>query len=243
APNDTFGPVDQGSHTFQVTFHAVGNQSLSVSDMSNSSLQSSQRTLVTADDWVTGADAGGGPMVVLWDATTGKAKLAFMAYSPYFNGGVRVALGDVYNTGIPDIITVPGPTGGPDVRVFDSRTGQKVFEFIAFDPHFIGCLFVTTADFNGDGYADIAIGADAGGGPQVKIFSGKGIASGSLQVLASFYAYSPYFNGGVRLATGDINGDGTPDLIAAPGPGGGPDVRVFDGAHLNLASYHTDIIR
>jgi hypothetical protein len=99
------------------------------------------------------------------------------------------------------------------------------------------------ADFNGDGYADIAIGADAGGGPQVKIFSGQAIASGSLQVLASFYAYSPYFNGGVRLASADINGDGTPDLIAAPGPGGGPDVRVFDGAHLNQASYHTDIIR
>jgi hypothetical protein len=166
-----------------------------------------------------------------------------MAYSPYFLGGVRVALGDIYNTGIPEIITVPGPTGGPDVRVFDGRTGQKVFEFMAFDPRFTGGLFVTVADFNGDGYADIAIGADAGGGPQVKIFSGKGIASGSLQVLASFYAYSPYFNGGVRLASADINGDGTPDLIAAPGPGGGPDVRVFDGAHLTQANYNADIIR
>src|SRR5262249_35076886 len=242
--NYAFTSSDQGTHTFQVIFHAVGNQSLSVSDVNNSVLQAmSQKTLVTANDWVTSADAGGGPEVKLFDATTGKAKLDFMAYSPYFNGGVRVALGDVYNTGIPDIITVPGPTGGPDVRVFDGHTGQKVFEFMAFDPHFIGGLFVTTADFNGDGYADIAIGADAGGGPQVKIFSGRGIASGSLQVLASFYAYSPYFNGGVRLATGDINGDGTPDLIAAPGPGGGPDVRVFDGAHLNQASYRTDIIR
>jgi streptogramin lyase len=240
----TFAATDQGSHTFMVIFHAVGNQSLSVSDVNNSALLgTSTKTLVTANDWVTGADAGGGPEVKLFDATTGKAKLDFMAYSPYFLGGVRVALGDIYNTGIPDIITVPGPTGGPDVRIFDGRTGQKVFEFMAFDPRFAGGLFVTVADFNGDGYADIAIGADAGGGPQVKIFSGKGIASGSLQVLASFYAYSPYFNGGVRLASADINGDGTPDLITAPGPGGGPDVRVFDGAHLNQANYHTDIIR
>jgi hypothetical protein len=239
-----FAAADQGSHTFSVIFHAVGNQSLSIRDLGNSVLQAtSQKTLVIANDWVTGADAGGGPEVKLFDATTGKAKLDFMAYSPYFLGGVRVALGDIYNTGIPDIITVPGPTGGPDVRIFDGRTGQKVFEFMAFDPRFAGGLFVTVADFNGDGYADIAIGADAGGGPQVKIFSGKGIASGSLQVLASFYAYSPYFNGGVRLASGDINGDGTPDLIAAPGPGGGPDVRVFDGAHLDQANYHTDIIR
>jgi hypothetical protein len=236
--------VDQGSHTFSVIFHALGNESLSVSDLNNSALlATSNKTLVTANDWVTGADAGGGPEVKLFDATTGKAKLDFMAYSPYFTGGVRVALGDIYNSGIPDIITVPGPTGGPDVRVFDGTTGQKVFEFMAFDPHFTGGLFVTVADFNGDGYADIAIGADAGGGPQVKIFSGKGIASGSLQVLASFYAYSAYFNGGVRLASGDVNGDGTPDLIAAPGPGGGPDIRVFDGAHLNQANPHSDIIR
>jgi streptogramin lyase len=239
-----FSSSDQGSHTFSVIFHAVGNQSLSVSDANNASLQAtSNKTLVTANDWVTGADAGGGPEVKLFDAATGKARLDFMAYSPYFTGGVRVGLGDIYDTGAPDIITVPGPTGGPDVRIFDGTTGQKVFEFMAFDPRFTGGLFVTVADFNGDGYADIAIGADAGGGPQVKIFSGKAIASGSLQVLASFYAYSPYFNGGVRLASGDVNGDGTPDLIAAPGPGGSPDVRVFDGAHLNQANYHTDIIR
>src|SRR5262249_22708004 len=155
------------------------NQSLSIGDVSNSSLHAtSQKTLVTANDLVTGADSGGGPEVKLFDASTGKARLDFMAYSPYFTGGARVALGDVYNTSVPDIIAVPGPTGGPDVRIFAGTTGKKVFEFMAFDPHFTGGLFVTVADFNGDGYADIAIGADAGGGPQVKIFSGKGIASG-----------------------------------------------------------------
>src|SRR5262249_56481892 len=56
--NYAFTSSDQGTHTFQVIFHAVGNQSLSVSDVNNSVLQAmTQKTLVTATDCVTSADA------------------------------------------------------------------------------------------------------------------------------------------------------------------------------------------
>lgn len=41
--------------------------------------------------------------------------------------------------------------------------------------------------------------------------------------------YGP-FAGGVRVATGDIDGDGIADIITAPGAGGGPHIRVFSGA-------------
>src|SRR5262249_16954224 len=67
-------------------------------------------------------------------------------------------------------------------------------------------------------------GADAGGGPHVRVFDGEG-----LHEKFSFYAFSPSFTGGVRVALGDVAGDGTPDVIAAAGPGGGPHVRVFNG--------------
>jgi hypothetical protein len=40
----------------------------------------------------------------------------------------------------------------------------------------------------------------------------------------------------VRVAVGDVNGDGRADIITAPGPGGGPDVRVFDGTSAALLS-------
>ncbi len=42
--------------------------------------------------------------------------------------------------------------------------------------------------------------------------------------------FFPGFGGTVRTATADVNGDGIPDYIGVAGPGGGPSVRVIDGA-------------
>jgi hypothetical protein len=53
-------------------------------------------------------------------------------------------------------------------------------------------------------------------------------------LLGSFFALPPGFTGGVRVAVADRNGDGRPDVIAAAGPGAGPQVQTFDA--LSLAS-------
>jgi ELWxxDGT repeat protein len=178
---------------------------------------------------VTAADAGGGPDLRIFDAVTGGLLGEFMAYDPRFTGGVRVAVGDVNGDGIPDIITVPGPGGGPDLRVWDGWSGQLIREYMVYSPSFAGGVWVATGDVNGDGFSDIITGADAGGGPHVKVVSGK---DGS--VLYSFYAYGAGFTGGVRVAAGDVNRDGRADIITAPGPGGGPHIEVWSGASLQL---------
>ncbi len=177
----------------------------------------------------TGADAGGGPTVNVYNAATGAETTSFNAFPASFAGGVRVAVADVNGDGTPDVICGAGPGGGPEVRVFDGKTFQMIMDFQALPPQFAGGVFVAAGDVNGDGFADVITAADAGGGPQVTITSGK-----TGQQLSSFYATAPQFTGGIRVAAADLNGDGFADVIAAAGPGGGPQVTIFDGKSLSL---------
>jgi hypothetical protein len=67
---------------------------------------------------ITGAGAGGGPHVQVFDGATGTLVGSFFAYDPGFTGGVRLAVGNVNGTGPGEILTGPGPGGGPHVRIF-----------------------------------------------------------------------------------------------------------------------------
>ena len=180
-------------------------------------------------DIIVGPDQGAPPLVRVFDGASGNTLQSFFAYSPMFTGGVRVAAGDVNNDGRADIITGAGAGGGPHVKVFSGNGFGLLQSFFAYGANFLGGVNVAAGDVNGDGRADIISGAGPGGGPHVKVFSGD-----SLQLLQSFLAYDAAFMGGVRVAAGDVNGDGFADIIAGAGPGGGPHVKVFDSHNLNL---------
>jgi hypothetical protein len=186
------------------------------------SFQTLQRQFIAA-----GAGTGAPPEVRVFDAHTHDLvnDFYFFAYSSSFTGGVRTAVGDVNGDGTPDIITAAGPGGGPHVKVFSGTDQALLYSFFAFDPSFTRGVNVAVGDVNADGKADIIVGADAGGGPNVKVFSG---ANGGL--LRSFYAFDPRFQGGVNVAGVDVNGDGAADIVVGAGPGGGPHVKVFSGA-------------
>jgi hypothetical protein len=175
-------------------------------------------------DVVCGADAGGPPLVRVFDAATGRRLAEIMAYEPTFRGGVRVAVGDVNADGATDVITVSGPGRPVFVRVFDGRNVANVLaQFDAYAPDFTGGGFVAAGRFRGRG-ADIITGAAAGGGPHVRIFDGQ---RGT--VLGEFFAYDRNFAGGVRVASRDVSRAGVPDVVTAPGPGMPAVVRAFDG--------------
>jgi RHS repeat-associated protein len=200
--------------------------------------------LATADftgdgfpDLVVAVGPGGGPRVQVLDGRTGQplpGKLgSFFAYDARFSGGLSVAAADVDGDGVPDVITGAGAGGGPQVEVFSGATGELIRSFFAFEPTFRGGVSIAAADFNGDGRADLAVGAGAGGGPRVRVFdltTGEQLSG----PLGNFFAFTKDSRGGVSVGAdwkaGDVNGDGVADLVVGTGPGAPAEVKVYSGA-------------
>lgn len=87
---------------------------------------------------------------------------------------------------------------------------------------------ITVTNVVNETVAFLAVGADAGAmsEPLVKVYRPDGT------LLEEFLAYEAGYRGGVRVATGDVTGDGIIDIITAPGRGHKPTIKVFDGASI-----------
>jgi hypothetical protein len=190
-----------------------------------------------------GAGAGGAPQVTIYNSAN-TALHSFYAFPSAFSGGVRVAVGDVNGDGVNDVVCAAGTGGGPQVEVIDGTkldqvqsNGQiansaLIASFYAFTPSFSGGVNVAVADVNKDHFADIVVGADAGGGPEVRLFNGK-----DLKLLSDFYALPATFSGGVRVAAIDPDTNGA-SIVTAAEAGGGPEVACFNAQGvLVLADY------
>lgn len=117
----------------------------------------------------------------------------------------RNFLGSSGNTGTvpnPNLPTVGGPTRGP----------------APMNPAFT----VTTGVPTGNALVIIATGV--GQRAVVRVFD--------YAVGGEKYRFEPYgaYTGGVRVAQGDVDGDGVQDILTSTGQGGGPRIRVYSGA-------------
>ena len=192
------------------------------------------RALVPAPAIVTGTGTGLVPTVRIFDEPAARRSRALKPFGVGLTHGARVAVGDVNADGTPDIVVAPGPGASPAVSVLDGVDGSDLARFLAYDVAFQAGVFVAVGDVNGDGYADVITGAGESRSPHVKVFSGA-----DLSVLYSFFAYAPQMTGGVRVAAGDVDGDGLADIVTAPGPGAAPLINVFSGRGLvTLASFY-----
>jgi len=154
--------------------------------------------------------AGEGSAVRVFDGATRTLLLQFDAFEPSFTDGVRVAVGDINGDGRDDIVTGSGPGGGSRVRVFDGAdlgSGNSLLmpEFQPFEPDFANGVNVATGDLDGDGHAEILVGAGAGSVPEVKVF-GAASDGGPAMELESFLAFDAAYQSGVTLASGLLDG-------------------------------------
>ena len=124
---------------------------------------------------------------------------------PAFSGGVRVAAGDVDGDGFADLIVGSGPGGGSTIRIFSGATRAQV-ALSRRMAGFVGGVFVAAGDVNGDGYADVITGADAGR-RSARARVRRGDRRRAVRLLRRGGGRS---RGGVRVAAGDVTATATP---------------------------------
>lgn len=159
------------------------------------------------------------PQVRVYNGSTAALFTGWMGgFSPYtgtaFSGGVRVAVGDVNKDGKADIITSPGG-GQPTVRVYNSAatgsTATPLFSFAAYTTNVAGGVFVSAGDLDGDGKAEIITGAAKNVNGQVRVFGVNAANNGA--VVQRSLTLADDTNGPVRVSVGDIDGNGSLDLV------------------------------
>jgi len=95
--------------------------------------------------------------------------------------------------------------------------------YMAYESHLRGGWAVAVGNVIGDEAKEIITGTGTGFGPHIRIFNENG------EPLTSFFAYASDLRTGVRVTTGDLDGDGYDEIITVPGPGAVPHIRIFDG--------------
>lgn len=170
---------------------------------------------------------GNQPFVQVRDVD-GTLRFSFTPYATVKTAlkDVRLATGDVNDDGIEDIFVVPGPGIAGAISIFSGVDGQLLRVFSAFSFPYTKGLSVAAGDVNGDGVADVWVGTDPGAGPVVRVFDGA-----TTNLLRSFTPANATQTSGVRVAAGDVNGDGVVDIITTPGLGNSTNrirVMAFD---------------
>jgi len=162
----------------------------------------------------------GGPQIIVTNGN-GKVLANFFAYDSKLRIGIEALTADVNGDGTEEIIVVPGPGAGPQVKVFN-QAGKLLSSFFAFSTKSRTGIYLAAADVNDDGTAEIIVVPRAGDAPLVKVMNMQG------KTLKQFYAYAKTMMNGIKLQTGDVDGDGTAEIIVYPRASTAPQIAAYE---------------
>jgi len=170
--------------------------------------------------YVLGATAGLEPKIWLLDGA-GNVLKEFYAFAPGFRGGINLAIGDIDNDGMTEIVAGAGFGGGPHVRIFNLN-GALENQFFAFNSNNRNGVLLAVGDVDGNNRNEI-VAVEAGKSkPIAKIFDQNGKEVGQDITL-----FDKIINNQISLTVSDVNKDGADEIIAGPAYGQVDKVKIF----------------
>jgi len=120
---------------------------------------------------------------------------------------------------IPLVVTVTQAdcSPGPQVMVVDPFTGSVVTQFPVFESTFRGGARVALGDVNGDDVDEILVASGPGRTGEIRVYTKNGLELSAYRT----QPFGPRYMGGVEVGAGDIDGNGTVDIVAVASMGAG----------------------
>lgn len=136
---------------------------------------------------------------------------------------------DYYNNSL-NLVLAPQKGLKPEILLLDTEA-KLLKVFLAYNVGFTGGVNVAVGDVDGNGQDEIVTAPMAGGGPHIRVFDKNG------DVLSEFFAYDASFDGGVNVALGDVNNDGSDEIVLAPMGKHVSEIKVFNYQNRQKASW------
>ena len=141
-------------------------------------------------------------------------------------GDYQFTTRDLNNDGLAEILVVGSVSDRPVLLTLNGVTGG-LFDAPIYlsDTPSPFTRYVTTADIDGDGVLEIIISSERGPGEYSIYRRLNGLLVLSAERTVPF---QDGYIGGVRLGSGDLNGDGIDEIIVGSGVGADPSVRAYN---------------
>ncbi|KKW32888.1 MAG: hypothetical protein UY76_C0014G0001, partial [Candidatus Uhrbacteria bacterium GW2011_GWA2_52_8d] len=144
-----------------------------------------------------------GSFARVYDQDGNTKRTGFFAYDSAVRGGLQVIHFDTDGDGAIETVAADDTY----VYIYDDD-GSLHAQFAPYTANYDRGINISVGDIENDGSVEIVTGTESGGGPHVRVFNSNGML-----INPGFFAYADSFRGGVNVAIGDLNEDGTKEII------------------------------